>query len=338
MVAGHTDRVNSPPGENSDTDESHQLTRQIADWLTQQVFQAQLEDVVPDDLVREMPSEPKRFSDLRPPYQGRPPWLIRMILPELTGGRMTEKQLAAIGERPDALALTISGLNQATFETLIATYGSQFLAIEFFKCPRITDLSPLEDLPQLRLANFFWNQRAVRLWNLSRNPSLTGLAFEKFNKLHDLDDLRAGTSLQELKFGDGLSGPGMVVKSLDPITGLDNLLSLSFRAKIEDGRIEPLGHLTGLEELDFPTNLFTTRQLAWLRAKLPDSVKSRVLAPVELLKDPAEGSHGQPQDVLLIGKHKPFLNSAADEARIKKHIDQFWHMVDTFRHDPGLTP
>src|SRR5262245_19961887 len=100
--------------------------------MAEQVFQAQLEDIVPDDLIRKMPSEPRCFSDLRPPYQGLPPWLVWMVAPELSGGRLTEKQLADIGEHPDALALTISGLNQATFETLITRYGRQFRAIEFF--------------------------------------------------------------------------------------------------------------------------------------------------------------------------------------------------------------
>jgi hypothetical protein len=28
----------------------------------------------------------------------------------------------------------------------------------------------------------------------------------------------------------------------------------------------------------------------------------------------------------------------ADETRIKKHVDAFWQMVDTFRRDPALTP
>jgi len=331
--------VNSPLDEDPAADESHEgLTHQIADWITEQVFQAELEDVIIDDLVREVPPEPRRFDDLHPAYQDRPPWVLWMVLPEIGGGRMTQKELAVIDEHPDALALTISGLDQASFESLITRHGRQFLALNFFKCPRIADLSPLEDLPDLRLVDFFWNQRATQLWDLSRSRSLTGLRFQDFTRLHDLSDLRAGASLQELEFGDGIWSTS-VFQSLEPLTALGGLRSLSFNAKrIEDGRIEPVGELTGLEKLDFPTNMFTTRQLAWLRARLPDSVKSRSLAPVDLLNDPFEDERGHIKDVLLIGKRKPFLNSVTDAARIKKHVDEFWQMVDEFRHDPALTP
>lgn len=219
-----------------------------------------------DDLVREMPSEPRRFSDLRPPYHGIPPWLLLLVLPEVGGT-----------SAPPGCGMT-------------------------------------------------------------RNPRLTGLRFEDFTRLHDLLDLRTGASLQELDFGNAIWVTS-VFESLEPLAGLGGLRSLSFNAKrIEDGRTEPLGELTGLEELNIPTNMFTTRQLAWLRARLPDSVKSRSLAPIEQLKDPFEDERGQIKDVLLVGKRKPFLNSVADQARIKKHVDGFWQMVDAFRGDPALKP
>lgn len=149
-----------------------------------------------------MPSEPRTFRDLHPPYHPQPPWVLNLILPEIGGGRFDESQLAVIAEHPNALALRISGLDQVTFENMVTGYGAQFLAIDFFKCPRMADLSPLEDLPDLRLVDFFWNQRATRLWNLSRNPRLTGLRLEYFTRLHDLRDLETGASLQELEFGD----------------------------------------------------------------------------------------------------------------------------------------
>jgi hypothetical protein len=123
-------------------------------------------------------------------------------MPEGDSNRLDESQLAVIGEHPNAQALRIGGLGQAAFERLVTDYGTQFSAIEFEKCPRIADLSPLEDLPDLQLVSFFWNQRATRLWNLARNPRLTGLKFEDFIHLHDLRELEKGASLQELEFGD----------------------------------------------------------------------------------------------------------------------------------------
>jgi hypothetical protein len=99
--------------------------------------------------------------------------------------------------------------------------------------------------------------------------------------------------------------------------------------------IEPVGELTGLDALTFPSSMFTTRKVAWLQARLPDSLQSPSLAPIRQSK-PAPGEDGT--DVLLVGKRKPFLNSVADAARIRKHMDGFWQMVEDFRRDPALTP
>jgi hypothetical protein len=283
-----------------------------------------------------IPPDPRRFSDLRPPYDGYWPWMLRLDAEEDARGRLTQQQLASIGERPDALALWVNGLDQASFEQVITRYGKQFLAIELDKCPRITDLSPLEDLPRLRLVDIFWNQRATRLWDLSRNPDLVGLRFNDFTRLHDLDNLPAAASLLELEFGDAIWSTS-TYESLEPLTALRSLRSLSFNPKrIDDGRIEPVGELTGLEELDIPTNMFTTQQFAWLRSRLPDTVKSDVLGPVIEVRPFEEG--GKVKDVLLVGKRKPFLSSVADQGHIKKHVDEFWQMVHTFRRDPALGP
>jgi hypothetical protein len=175
------------------------------------------------------------------------------------------------------------------------------------------------------------------LWNLSRNPRLTGLRFEDFTRLHDLRDLEKGASLQELEFGDHVWAKS-VFQSLEPLAALGGLRSLDFDARrIDDGRIEPLGELTGLEELWFPTSIFTTRQIARLHARLPASVQSESLGPVRHLKLPPDDD-GKTEDVLLVGKRKPSLNSVRDAECIRKHVDAFWQMVDDFRRDPSLKP
>jgi hypothetical protein len=110
-----------------------------------------------------MTSEPKSLLDLRWKHDVDPPWLLNLVLPEIGGGRLDLSHLAVIGENPGARALRIRGLDQAAFERLVAGYGRQFSGIEFWKCPRIEDLSPLEDLPDLQLVAFYWNQRTTRL-------------------------------------------------------------------------------------------------------------------------------------------------------------------------------
>jgi hypothetical protein len=82
--------------------------------------------------------------------------------------------------------------------------------------------------------------------------------------------------------------------------------------------------------------MFTTRQVAWLRARLPATVESEMLAPVIRHEPSPDG--GDTRDALLVGRRKPFLNSVTHAARIKKHSDEFWHLVDDLRRDPALPP
>jgi hypothetical protein len=125
-----------------------------------------------------------------------------------------------------------------------------------------------------------------------------------------LDDLSTAGSLEELNFGDRISVK-TVVESLEPVAELHRLRKLSFAVRrIEDGRIQPLARLQRLEMLQCPSNLFTTEQFAWLRARLPESAQGRVLLPVQDLKKPLPGSD---KDVLVMGKRKPWLNSTTDE-------------------------
>lgn len=285
-----------------------------------------------------MSSEPASLRDLD--RMDRPSWQLRLF-PEARGSRLGESRLAVITKHPGARALRIGGLDQAAFEHLVARYGAQFSAIEFLGCQRIADLSPLEDLPGLRLVSWTWNQRAIRLWNMSRTPVLTGLKFIDFIHLHDLDDLRGCAGLEELVFGDGIgaavNGGKAVFTSLEPLAALENLRYLKFCSRIQDGRIQPLGALTRLRDLWFPVGLFTSRQLAWLRARLPAALQSVTLDPVIPFGEVVT-LNGKPKDVRLVGKGKPTLNSLTDQARITKHVDEFWQMVQSFRHDPALDP
>ncbi|MEJ7831564.1 MAG: hypothetical protein WKF79_01500 [Nocardioides sp.] len=280
---------------------------------------------------------PKDLLELRRAGDTKPPWLVDLVLPEIGGGRFDPAHLEAIDDKRGAVALRVSGLDQSTFERIVSTYGSQFSAIEFWKCPRIEDLTPLEDITNLQMVSFYWNQRSPRLWNLARTPRLRALRFEDFTRLHQLNDLREGLALEELIFGDAVWRKS-TFESLEPLASLTGLRSLSFHPKrVDDGRIQPLGSLTNLHTLSIPTNLFTTEQIAWLRARLPETVESAALAALMPLKRPLD-LDGKLRDVLLIGKRKPFLSAELDAARIRKHVQSFDQMVSAFRNDPGLEP
>jgi hypothetical protein len=280
---------------------------------------------------------PKNLFELRWAGDAQPSWFLDLVQPQIGGGTFDTAQLSEIEARPAATAVRISGLDQAAFERLVSRHGKQFTAIEFWKCPRIEDLTPLEDLSGLHMVSFYWNQRATRLWNLSCTPHLTALRVEDFIHFHQLDDLIGGHSLKELVLGDAVWSK-TTFETLEPLGTLTGLLSLSLLPKrIDDGRIQPLGSLTNLESLRLPFNLFTTEQIAWLRARLPETVESEALNALLTLTTPLEDD-GKPRDVLLIGKRKPFLNSELDAARIRKHVSRFDQLVTSFRSNPDLEP
>jgi hypothetical protein len=272
------------------------------------------------------------------PPDRQPPWHARLMQKELNGGKVTIAEIDRLEDSPRATALTISGLEDRTLAHLVRRFGSRFTAIHFWKCPRIADLSPLEDMPGLTHVAFYWNQRATRLWNLARTPALRGLHFDDFTKLSDLGDLRAGASLDTLVFGNAVWNK-FSIDSLEPLSALgDTLRHLAFNAKsIGDGRIQPLARMTSLSTLDFPSNLFTTEQLAWLRAHLPSSVESTAIEPFRRLNQPLM-RRGKPLDVLVSGKGKPFLSSTFDAEKLNRHVADFDAMVARFAADHSLEP
>jgi hypothetical protein len=279
-------------------------------------------------------SGPSKLTDLTRFDDRPPPWMLRIVLPDIGGGKITITELAKIEDAlPGTTALVISGLDQSMFETLVTRFGHRLTAMYFWKCPRIADLSPLEDLTSLTHLAFYWNQRAVRLWNFGATPRLRGLQFEDFTRVHALDDLAAASSLEELRFGDKVWTKS-VFASLAPLQSLSGLRRLDFDARrIEDDRVQPLASLPSLEVVDFPLRMFTTEQCAWLRAHLPVSVRGRSLVPAQSLNKPI-GT----KDTFIIGKGKPFLNSKTDAARIARYTDAFWALVEDFRRDPTRAP
>lgn len=266
-------------------------------------------------------------------------WLIEIELP--TGRRTTTTNAAfaararkSFDRQPKATALRASGLDQGAFESLVATHGERLSALHLWKCPRIEDLTPLESLPQLELVAIYWNQRTARLWDLSRTRRLRGLDLSAFARLHDLSELRRGRSLRELRLGDAWDSKSHFA-SLEPLASLTGLLALDFsEVRIDDGRIEPLAKLRRLQSLAFAANQFTTRQVAWLRARLPESLRSRSLEPVWSGKEPQTNAEKIVWDTIVVGKRKPFLHSKRDAERIRQYVDDFWTLVAEFRRSP----
>ena len=252
--------------------------------------------------------------------------------------RLTRQDLDILRRYPTATQVSVNGLTQDTFEYLVAQYGSQFKVINFWKCPLVRDLAALESLPGIEYIVYFWNQKAEQLWDLSRNTSLKGLGLDDFRRIHDLAQLATAPALEELHFGNKIWNK-QVLDTLEPIGRCSQLKSLTFNAqKIADNRIEPLAKLPQLERLEFPAYQFTSRQVAWLKARLPETIRSQVLGGYWTIHQPLEHK-GKHLNTMIVGKGKSrLLDSKKDSALLDRHIDEFNAFHRWFREHPEALP
>lgn len=250
------------------------------------------------------------------------------------GARVEVDDLAVLDERPDVTAVSISGIDQQTFEVFVSRYASRFTGLVLWNCPNIDDLTPLEALPQLSHVAIYRNLRTARLWDFAKTPNVAGLHLTNFRHLRSLDEMAEARSLVKLELGDMISKPKVVYESLEPLARLDALTSLRIVVlRVEDNRVQPLGALHRLRQLMSPVNLWTTEQCAWLRAHLPEEAEGRVLKPIERMRMPFG-----PRDTFVIGKRKPRLSWEKDGERIARYVADYWALVDRYRNDPTLDP
>jgi hypothetical protein len=256
---------------------------------------------------------------------------------DVSGGRIAKNEIDLIKEFPNATEIAISGLTQDTFEYFVENYGHQFKAIIFWKCPLVGSLQAMEYLDQLEYIVYFWNQRAEHLWDFSKTKALKGFCYDDFTRMHDISEVADAPALEELQFGDRV-WTKYILNTLAPIKKCTALKSLKFSAKkIVDGKIEPLADLKQIEHLWFPSKLFSTEQVAWLKSHLPDTVVSKVLNAYWTIEKPLKIS-GKDKDTFIVGKGKPFLSSVDDKSRISRYVAQFNEMQQWFLENPKALP
>ena len=251
--------------------------------------------------------------------------------------RTARAEIDVIQDFPNATEVAIAGLTQDTFEYFVEKYGQQFKVIIFCKCPLVGSLKAIEALEQIEYIVYFWNQRAEHLWDFSKTKALKGFCYDDFRHMHDISEITGAPALEELQFGDRVWAK-YILNTLGPIQECTTLKSLAFSAKkIVDGKIEPLARLKQLENISFSSNLFSTEQVAWLKAHLPDTVVSKVLDAYWTVEKPLRIS-GKDKDTIIVGKRKPLLSSVEDQARIAIYVEQFHKMHQWFLENPKALP
>ena len=262
--------------------------------------------------------------------------VVKLVEPELTGGKISKERIDEL-HKLEGSKLIISGLRQDTFEYFVQNYGKCFKEIEFFKCPRVEDLSPLEDLSQLEHIKWFWNLQAERLWDTAKTEKLKVLELKDFMRVRELKEISNSKTLIELEIRGGMWNK-REVSTLEPLSQCVALENLSIGTKVADGRVTPISKMPNLNKLFLPANLFTTEQYAWLHARLRDSVNCAEFSPVRKIEEgqAAKGKNGKSLDTIVIGKRKPFLDSKIDANRLDGYIEKYNELLNKFTANPEL--
>lgn len=244
---------------------------------------------------------------------------------DVGGGVFDISEIDQIDEYENIDRIMLSGLTQAAFEYFIQKYGPELKYVKFFKNKFIEDMSPLAALENVVYIDFFFNQRATKLWNMEKNKNLIGLAFNDFSRLHSLEGLETAPSLKYLDFGDMIWSTS-ILSDLESLLKT-NLVGFSFGGKsIEKNDIMLFSKIKSLRYFDCPSNLYSTEDLARLVAARPD-LQGYALRPfIKFDRDSSDI-----KDVLICGRRKPFLFSIKDHDRIEKYTANFERLVEEYR-------
>lgn len=250
---------------------------------------------------------------------------------DIGGGTISVEDIDKLTTFPDIDVVTVSGLHQDTFEYFIKTYGKQLKAIRFFKNKLVEDWSLLSTLPQLEYVHFFANQRISSLWDMSKNFSLTGLCIENFTQLKSIVGIAMAPALKDFRIGDAVWRT-TVIESLMPLANT-RIERLSFYGKsVTENDYSFLSKMPELKEFDFPTNMLTTEQVAWIVANFP-KLEGFALKPKRDC-DKYDSSMNKVPGVLIVGKRKPCLSIQGNEQRIEKYIRNFEQLTQKYEGIP----
>ena len=223
--------------------------------------------------------------------------------------------------------LEIHGMNQESLEHFVLHYGSTYEFIHFFHCQKIADFSPLEDMPNLRDVSITWNNRATRLWDMSRNPRLMGVSISEAKKLTTgcLSGLETGRDhLREIfLYGDAFNG--YPLQDLRCFAGFSKLRTLRLRQiKLADKDTSFLDTLPVLEKFNFDAGMFTTEEIAYLCAKFPD-LDGTYMGPY------GPEYPGTKSYMRVSGYRKPTLEIPEQQAALDRHVAKFNALVEQYR-------
>ncbi|MBO5147391.1 MAG: hypothetical protein J6C24_01845 [Clostridia bacterium] len=222
--------------------------------------------------------------------------------------------------------LEIYGMNQESLEYFVHHYGKSYRYLSFFKCQLIKDFSPLEDLGNLEEVSLYWNIRADKLWNFSKNLSLKTISVSDAKKLTLKPDLLKTSSVMETVFFSGSIFDNYPMESLECFAEMPMLKHLWLNnIRLNNKSLDALKAMPKLERFDFDAGMLTTEEIAWIVAKYPE-LSGKCLCAYN--KEDA-----MLNDVRVCGFRKPGLDLPQHQKRLDKYIAQFNALVEQYKNE-----
>lgn len=229
------------------------------------------------------------------------------------------------GKHPEILE--ISGMNQQSLEYFVQHYGKSYRYLSFFKCQLIQDFSPLEDLENLEEVSLYWNIRADKLWDFSRNVSLRSIGISDAKKMTLNPELLKTSNVLETVCFSGSIFNNYPMESLDCFAGMPALKHLWLNnIRLNSKSLDALNSMPALERFDFDAGMLTTEEIAWIVAKYPN-LSGKCLCAYN--KEDA-----MLNDVRVCGFRKPGLDLPQHQKRLDKYVAQFNALVEKYRNEP----
>lgn len=222
--------------------------------------------------------------------------------------------------------LEIIGMNQKSLEYFVQHYGGSYEYLSFFKCQLISDFSPLEDLKNLRAVSIYWNIRADKLWDFSKNDSMKSIYVQQAKKLTlNPDRLKTSKTIDTACFVGDIFGT-YPMESLSCFEGMPALrqLWLGF-IRLNDKSLDVLKTLPKLERFDFDAGMLTTEEIAWIAAKYPALQGKSICA--------YNTEDALLNDVRVCGYKKPSLDLPEQRKRLDKYVAQFNELVEKYKNE-----
>lgn len=222
-----------------------------------------------------------------------------------------------------------SRVPQQLFDAACAMPKLKGLYIKWGGVTSATALSAARQLTYLHLGSM---PSLQPLEVLSELTQLRWLELENIRASRDLSFVTPLTELRGLSLsGDSNSLKTLTLNTLTPLLSLQQLQWLQLQTvDIEDKSLAPVARLPALQQL-LLSNSFPMEQIALLAGQRPD-IHCELFNPCGEAVSWTQCKKCQNATmVMLTGKGTPWLCTSCDAARISRHQDEFWRIVQSAR-------